>query len=43
MHGSNTTEENGEVVIGSRHEAYRLYGKELMYSLMHLPTPSPNA
>jgi hypothetical protein len=28
MHGWNTTEENGEVVIGSRH---RLCGKQLMY------------
>jgi len=29
MHG--TTEENGEVVIGSKGEAHRLYGKQLMY------------
>jgi hypothetical protein len=31
MHGWNTTEENGEVVIRSRHEAHRLYQKQLMY------------
>jgi hypothetical protein len=31
MHGWNTTEENGEVVIGSRREAHRLYGKKLIY------------
>ena len=27
----NTTEENREVAIGSRHEAHRLYGKQLTY------------
>ena len=31
MHGWNITEENGELVIGSRHEAHRIYGKQLMY------------
>jgi hypothetical protein len=31
MHGWNTTEENGEDVIGSRHEAHRLYGKQSRY------------
>ena len=31
MHGWNTTEENVEVVIGSRHEAHRFHGKQLMY------------
>jgi len=31
MYGWNITDENGEVVIGSRHEAHRIYGKQLMY------------
>jgi hypothetical protein len=31
MLGWNTTKENGEVVIGNRHEAQRLYGKQLVY------------
>ena len=31
MHGRNTTEENREVVIGSRREAQRLYQERLMY------------
>ena len=31
MYRWNITEENGGVVIGSRHEAHRIYGKQLMY------------
>jgi len=30
MHGWNTTKENGEVVIESRHEAHRIYGKQFV-------------
>jgi len=29
--GCNTTKENEEVVIGSRHESHCLYGKQLMH------------
>ena len=31
IHGWNTTEENVEVIIGSRHKAHRFHGKQLMY------------
>jgi hypothetical protein len=34
VYGCNTTKENGKVVIGSRHEEHRLYGKQLMYYIV---------
>lgn len=31
MYGRNATEENADIVTGSKHEAHRIYGKQLIY------------